>query len=52
MVMAKAAIANPGVFETVSSAGLPAVYGSAVTVVVTTTPHKNPDGSAVKDTRQ
>jgi len=49
--MAKAAVANPGVFETVSSAGLPAVYNSAVTITVTATPHKNPDGSNCKDTR-
>lgn len=41
-----------GVLTTEASAGLPAVFGSAVTVTVVATPHKNPDGSNVKDTRQ
>ena len=41
-----------GVLTTEASAGLPGVFGAAApTVAVVAVPHKNPDGSNVKDTR-
>ena len=52
--MPKAVIGYSGsTYGTLASAGTGAVFGSAaVTPTVTFTPAKNPDGTAVKDTRK
>ena len=52
--MAKACIAGvvSGTLTTEGSAGLPGLFGNAVTVAVVAVPHKNPDGTAItKDSR-
>jgi hypothetical protein len=53
MVMPKACIGGviSSVLTSEGSAGLPAIFGASVTVAVVAVPHKNPDGSNVKDTR-
>jgi hypothetical protein len=52
--MAKCVIGYSGTtYGTQASSGLGAVFGSAaVTPTVAFTPAKNPDGTAVKDTRK